>query len=90
MATANTQTDSTKFTADMVRTYLREISRVPLLTREQEIVYGKQVQQLMSYWKLKALAKKRREPTFRRVGFACSNEGRVERRLASWAALKQR
>jgi len=35
--------------ADMVRTYLHEIGRVPLLTREQEIVYGKQVHQLMSF-----------------------------------------
>ena len=36
------------FTADMVRTYLHEIGRVPLLTHEQEIVFGKQVQQMMS------------------------------------------
>jgi RNA polymerase nonessential primary-like sigma factor len=49
MPTVNTQTENinTKFTADMVRTYLREIGRVPLLSREQEIVYGKQVQQMM-------------------------------------------
>ncbi|HEY9827445.1 MAG TPA: sigma-70 factor domain-containing protein, partial [Stenomitos sp.] len=33
---------------DMVRTYLHEIGRVPLLTHEQEIVYGKQVQQMMA------------------------------------------
>ncbi len=39
MKTAPTSTDN-------VRTYLREIGRVPLLTHEQEIVYGKQVQQL--------------------------------------------
>ena len=32
---------------DTVRTYLHEIGRVPLLTREEEIVYGKQVQQMM-------------------------------------------
>jgi RNA polymerase nonessential primary-like sigma factor len=32
----------------MVRTYLHEIGRVPLLTHEQEIVYGKQVQKMMS------------------------------------------
>ncbi|HEY9780843.1 MAG TPA: RNA polymerase sigma factor, RpoD/SigA family [Leptolyngbyaceae cyanobacterium] len=63
MATANitatTEPNNTRFTADMVRTYLREIGRVPLLTREQEIVYGKQVQQMMSLLEAKeALAKK--------------------------------
>jgi len=31
----------------MVRTYLHEIGKVPLLSHEQEIVYGKQVQQMM-------------------------------------------
>jgi RNA polymerase nonessential primary-like sigma factor len=36
-----------KYTGDMVRTYLHEIGRVPLLTQEQEICYGKQVQQMM-------------------------------------------
>jgi RNA polymerase nonessential primary-like sigma factor len=36
-----------KYTGDMVRTYLHEIGRVPLLTHEQEICYGKQVQQMM-------------------------------------------
>jgi RNA polymerase nonessential primary-like sigma factor len=48
--TTNTKAKATKplFTADMVRTYLHEIGRVPLLTHEQEIVYGKQVQQMMS------------------------------------------
>lgn len=66
MPTVNTQTENlnTKFTADMVRTYLREIGRVPLLTREQEIVYGKQVQQMMKFIDAKeALSKKlHREP----------------------------
>ena len=32
---------------DMVRTYLHEIGRVPLLTHEQEVIYGKQVQRMM-------------------------------------------
>lgn len=50
MATANTKSKTTKptFTADMVRTYLHEIGRVPMLTHEQEIIYGKQVQQMMA------------------------------------------
>ncbi len=49
MTTANLKEKNTKatFTADMVRTYLHEIGRVPMLTHEQEIVYGKQVQQMM-------------------------------------------
>jgi RNA polymerase nonessential primary-like sigma factor len=49
MATVKNRTENvnSKFTADMVRTYLREIGRVPLLSREQEIIYGKQVQQMM-------------------------------------------
>jgi RNA polymerase nonessential primary-like sigma factor len=67
MATANTPTKSNKpaFTADMVRTYLHEIGRVPMLTHEQEIVLGKQVQQMMTIQEKKeALAKKLlREPT---------------------------
>jgi RNA polymerase nonessential primary-like sigma factor len=41
MKTAQTATD-------LVRTYLREIGRVPLLTHEEEICYGKQVQRFVS------------------------------------------
>jgi RNA polymerase nonessential primary-like sigma factor len=43
-----THSDSGMISTDMVRTYLHEIGRVPLLTHEQEIVLGKQVQQLMA------------------------------------------
>jgi RNA polymerase nonessential primary-like sigma factor len=54
----HTENINAKFTADMVRTYLREIGRVPLLSREQEIVYGKQVQQMMALLEAKeALSK---------------------------------
>ncbi|MEM7554650.1 MAG: RNA polymerase sigma factor, RpoD/SigA family [Cyanobacteria bacterium P01_A01_bin.84] len=67
MATVNIQTEpsTTKFTADMVRTYLREIGRVPLLSREEEIVYGKQVKLMMDLTEAKeALAQKiQRDPT---------------------------
>ncbi|MEA5599114.1 RNA polymerase sigma factor, RpoD/SigA family [Rivularia sp. UHCC 0363] len=57
--TVKTEKPDTKFTADMVRTYLREIGRVPLLTREQEIVFGKQVQKMMKLVEAKeALSKK--------------------------------
>lgn len=63
--TNDTKTASPRFTADMVRTYLREIGRVPLLTREQEIVYGKQVQHMMKLLEAKdaLTAKLRHEPT---------------------------
>jgi len=50
---------------DLVHIYLREIGRVPLLSYEQEIVYSKQVQQMMNLLEAKEdLAEKiRREPT---------------------------
>jgi len=59
------KTSKPAFTADMVRTYLHEIGRVPLLTHEQEIIFGKQVQQLMLLLEAKdKLAEKLdREPT---------------------------
>ncbi len=55
MTTATIHDKSTKpmFTADMVRTYLHEIGRVPLLTHEQEILFGKQVQRFMTLLELK-------------------------------------
>jgi len=55
MPTANIDitTQKSAFSVDMVRTYLHEIGRVPLLTHEQEIVYGKQVQRMMSLLKEK-------------------------------------
>ena len=55
MPTANIdQTkNSSMFSVDMVRTYLHEIGQVPLLTHEQEIRYGKQVQKMMNLLKEK-------------------------------------
>ncbi len=50
---------------DLVRTYLREIDRVPLLSAEQELMYSRQVQQMMVLTQAKtALAQTlEREPT---------------------------
>lgn len=46
--TLNSQPASRTNSTDMVRTYLREIGRVAMLTHEQEITLGKQVQQMMA------------------------------------------
>jgi RNA polymerase nonessential primary-like sigma factor len=61
--TTQTQSQPT-LNADMVRTYLHEIGRVPLLTHEQEIIYGKQVQRMMSLLEAKEALSKQlgREP----------------------------
>jgi RNA polymerase nonessential primary-like sigma factor len=68
MPTANIEKDNTHTTvsADMVRTYLHEIGRVPLLTHEQEIIYGKQVQKMMSLLQEKEKLQKqlKREPSW--------------------------
>jgi len=40
--------------ADTVRSYLREIGRVPLLSHEQEIIYGKQVNTLVALQDLRS------------------------------------
>ena len=42
-----TTTRSVSVDVDLVRSYLRDIGRVPLLTHEQEITLGRQVQDLM-------------------------------------------
>ncbi len=53
-AKLNESPKQTVFTADMVRTYLHEIGKVPLLTHEQEIVFGKQVQKMVGLLETKA------------------------------------
>ncbi len=44
---AATSTRTVSVDVDLVRSYLRDIGRVPLLTHEQEITLGRQVQELM-------------------------------------------
>jgi RNA polymerase nonessential primary-like sigma factor len=67
MPTANTtqKTTNPTFKSDTVRAYLHEIGRVPMLTHEQEIVFGKQVKQMVKLLEMKdTLAEKlTREPT---------------------------
>lgn len=66
--------DKSMFSADMVRTYLHEIGRVPLLTHEQEIVYGKQVQQMMNLLEV-------REKLTKKLGYEPTD--------AEWAAYSK-
>ncbi|MBE9170748.1 RNA polymerase sigma factor, RpoD/SigA family [Pleurocapsales cyanobacterium LEGE 06147] len=50
--------NKSNFSTDMVRTYLHEIGQVPLLTHEEEIIYGKQVQRMMTLLSKKAKLEK--------------------------------
>jgi RNA polymerase nonessential primary-like sigma factor len=79
---ANTQPKSGGYSPDMVRTYLHEIGRVPMLTHEQEIIFGKQVQKMMELQgdREKLTAQLGHEPT--NAEFAASVE-------LTEAALKQ-
>ncbi|MEB3266066.1 MAG: sigma-70 factor domain-containing protein, partial [Cyanobacteriota bacterium] len=52
-ATAGLTTGDGVATADSLRSYLRDIGRVPLLTHEQEITLGRQVQELMELEELR-------------------------------------
>jgi RNA polymerase nonessential primary-like sigma factor len=54
-ANLNSNPKAISSSVDMVRSYLHEIGRVPLLTHEQEIIYGKQVQKMMECLEKKAL-----------------------------------
>jgi RNA polymerase nonessential primary-like sigma factor len=69
MKTAQTPTD-------LVRTYLREIGRVPLLTHEEEIHYGKQVQRCTALYEMRdSLATQlERQPTIEEWAIAAELE----------------
>ena len=50
----NQKKNQSKLSTDMVRAYLHEIGQVPLLNHDEEIMYGKQVQRMMSLLSEKA------------------------------------
>lgn len=85
MKTAQTSTDT-------VRAYLREIGRVPLLTHEQEILYGKQVQRLVALRAVKnALSEELGdEPNFSQWAQACELEEQELQRAIATAELAKR
>lgn len=62
----NNMTTAKTSDKDSVRAYLKEIGRFPLLTHEQEIVYGKQVQEVtrLREQKMALGTQLEREPTF--------------------------
>lgn len=91
------KTDKTKkkpmYSADMVRAYLHEIGRVPLLTHEQEIVYGKQVQKMMAFVdKKEELGKKlKKEPDLQEwANYVQIEEEELQKilRAGNWAKKK--
>ena len=45
----NPKNNQSLSSTDMVRAYLHEIGQIPLLNHAEEIIYGKQVQRMMSY-----------------------------------------
>jgi len=55
----DTSASSQAQTSDLLRSYLRDIGRVPLLTHEQEITLGRQVQELVALEELEAELKLR-------------------------------
>ncbi|OAB57942.1 RNA polymerase subunit sigma [Leptolyngbya valderiana BDU 20041] len=86
MKTAQTSTD-------LVRTYLREIGRVPLLTHEEEILYGKQVQRLTALQVTKDQLAERldREPTLPEWAEAADlSEAALQKAIASGELAKRK
>jgi RNA polymerase nonessential primary-like sigma factor len=78
---------------DTVRTYLREIGRVPLLTHEQEILYGKQVQQLVILMAVKntLMEELGREPSLTEWATAANiDELQLQKTIAAGENAKRR
>ncbi len=84
---------SAKPKVDSVRQYLQEIGRYPLLTHEQEIAYGKQVQkmvQLQEQHNLKAKELDRSLTTAEWAAIADLTEAELQKTLQTGARAKRR
>jgi RNA polymerase nonessential primary-like sigma factor len=78
---------------DSVRAYLREIGRVPLLTHEEEILYGKQVQRLIALQLVKKTLAENlgREPTLAEWAEATElSEGELQRTIRDAERAKRK
>jgi RNA polymerase nonessential primary-like sigma factor len=78
---------------DLVRSYLRDIGRVPLLTHEQEITLGRQVQDLMALEELEAELASRTgsKPSHRELAEAAGMDpALLRRRLQAGRRAKER
>ncbi|MBU7581514.1 MAG: RpoD/SigA family RNA polymerase sigma factor [Nostoc sp. TH1S01] len=78
---------------DMVRVYLREIGQFPLLTSDQEITYGRQVQQMMAIEEQKQQLSEQldREPTLSELAnFVNKSESEITQILQLGQRAKQK
>jgi RNA polymerase nonessential primary-like sigma factor len=79
---------------DLVRSYLRDIGRVPLLSHEQEITLGRQVQELMALEELReelTIRSGGEEPTDQEVAEAADlTPAQIKRRLQAGRRAKER
>ncbi|ALF54852.1 RNA polymerase sigma factor [Nostoc piscinale CENA21] len=78
---------------DMVRVYLREIGQFPLLTSDQEITYGRQVQQMIAIEEQKQKLSEQldREPTLAELAnFVNKNESEITQILQIGQRAKQK
>jgi len=86
-------TSAARDSTDPVRTYLREIGRVPLLTHEEEIHLAKQVQQLVTLEKLRETLEEDGAPEPTDVQWAAAAELDVDelhRRIAVGERAKRK
>ena len=81
------------FDVDLVRSYLRDIGRVPLLSNEQEITLGRQVQELVALETLEAELKQQtgEDPSTQQLAKAAGLSGlQLKRKLQLGRRAKER